>query len=103
MARQEFTERVLACVREIPCGRVCTYGAVAALAGNPRAARQVTRLLYSLSGPENLPWHRVVGARGRILLPPERGGLTQRALLEAEGVAFDAKGRIDMERFGWTG
>jgi methylated-DNA-protein-cysteine methyltransferase-like protein len=78
-------------VRKIPRGRVATYGAVARAAGYPGASRQVVWALRALSG---LPWHRVLGAGGRILLPGE-GGMEQRLRLEMEGVTF-RNGRVVM-------
>jgi len=91
-------KRLLAVVRRIPKGRVCTYGAVARLAGYPGASRQVVWALYSGSA-NGLPWHRVVGAGGRILLPGE-AALEQRFRLQAEGVAFRGT-RVDMEKHEW--
>lgn len=101
--RSAFTRAVIALVRRIPPGRVATYGQVAALAGNPRAARQVARILHSCSAGQGLPWHRVLNREGRISLPAGRGGGTQQGRLEAEGVAFDADGRVDLERVLWRG
>ncbi|HDR06879.1 MAG TPA: MGMT family protein [Candidatus Coatesbacteria bacterium] len=98
----DFTRRVLELIRAIPRGRVATYGQLAEMAGNPLAARQVARLLHSSSERRGLPWHRVVSGRGEISLPPGRGGEEQRAMLEAEGVAFDERGRLDLWRFRWT-
>jgi methylated-DNA-protein-cysteine methyltransferase-like protein len=95
-------ERVWAVVRRIPRGRVATYGQVAALAGLGRQARQVGYALHALPGEGFAPWHRVVNARGAISLPAGGGAdLTQRIRLEREGVRFDARGRIDLERYGW--
>jgi methylated-DNA-protein-cysteine methyltransferase related protein len=95
-------ERVYAVVRRIPRGRVATYGQVAALAGLGGEARQVGYALHALPGEGFAPWHRVVNARGAISLPPGRGAdVTQRLRLEREGVRFDARGRIDLARFGW--
>jgi len=97
-------ERIYAVVRRIPRGRVCTYGRVAALAGNPGAARQVGYALHALPEHTALPWHRVINAAGRISL--RRGGgheLEQRFRLEAEGVVFDQSGRVSLEQFGWAG
>jgi len=89
-------------VRRIPRGRVATYGQVAALAGLGRQARQVGYALHALPGEGFAPWHRVVNARGAISLPPGGGAdVTQRLRLEREGVRFDARGRIDLERHGW--
>jgi len=102
VAKTDFTRRALAVIRAVPRGRVATYGQIADLAGNPRAARQAVRLLHSSSETEGLPWHRVVSGRGTVSLPPGRGYEEQRALLEAEGVLFDDRGRIDLKRFGWT-
>jgi methylated-DNA-protein-cysteine methyltransferase-like protein len=98
--REPFTERVVAILRRVPRGRVATYGQIAVLAGNAYAARQVARLLHSLSEKERLPWHRVIGFRGTISLRGEAGE-RQRSLLEKEGVQFGLRGRIDLERFLW--
>ena len=77
-------------VRRIPRGTVMTYGEVAAAAGHKGAARQVVWALHNC-GPD-IPWHRVVGAGGKILLPGE-AALEQRLRLESEGVQF-VSGRI---------
>jgi methylated-DNA-protein-cysteine methyltransferase-like protein len=91
-------------VRRIPRGRVATYGQIAALAGLGRQARQVGYALHALPGEGHAPWHRVVNARGAISLPPMGGAdVTQRLRLEKEGVRFDARGRIDLARYGWRG
>ncbi|MBI9104596.1 MAG: MGMT family protein [Spirochaetales bacterium] len=94
----DFAKRVAKIIASIPAGRVATYGQIAVLAGNPRGARQVSRFLHSMSGKYDLPWQRVVNSRGTISLPDSAGD-HQRALLAAEGVEFDLKGRIDLERF----
>ena len=78
-------ERIRDTVFRIPKGKVSTYGEVARAAGFPRAARRVAWALHH--APPGLPWHRVVGAGGRILLPGE-SGMEQRMRLAAEGVAF---------------
>jgi methylated-DNA-protein-cysteine methyltransferase-like protein len=96
-------EPIYAVVRKIPRGRVATYGQIAALAGFARAPRVAGYALYALPEGTPLPWHRVVGAGGRLSLgrlSPE-GALTQRMRLEREGVTFDARGRVQMERHGW--
>jgi methylated-DNA-protein-cysteine methyltransferase related protein len=80
----EFTERVTALIRSVPRGWVTSYGTVAAAAGNPRAARQVARILHSCSGSRDLPWHRIVGAGGRIRLPEGNGREEQVSLLLGE-------------------
>lgn len=96
-------ERVYAVVRRIPRGRVATYGQVAALAGLPGHARRVGYALHALPEGTPVPWYRVVNARGEISTGGgEPGGdLPQRFRLEEEGVEFDERGRIPLERFGW--
>jgi methylated-DNA-protein-cysteine methyltransferase-like protein len=90
-------ERVLRTVRRIPKGKVATYGDVAAASGYPGAARQVVWALRS--GGKNVPWHRVLGAKGRILLSGEHG-FEQRLRLRAEGVGLTGD-RVDLDRFGY--
>jgi len=94
--------RIQAVVRRIPRGRVATYGQVAALAGLAGHARQVGYALHALAADSPVPWQRVVNARGAV--SPRRmpgwDGL-QRALLEREGIVFDARGRIDLGRQRW--
>jgi len=88
--------------RAIPKGAVATYGQVASVAGMPGAARQVGWALHAIDPEDAVPWHRVINARGEISPRGEREiEDLQRALLEAEGVEFDPRGRIDLARFGW--
>ncbi|MBU0984149.1 MAG: MGMT family protein [candidate division Zixibacteria bacterium] len=96
-----FTEKALAVIQSIPEGKVMTYGSVAAAAGSPRGARQVVRVLHSLSDKEGLPWHRVVNREGRISLERGRGYELQKALLEDEGVVFGLTERIDLDTYLW--
>ena len=89
-------DRIYAAVRSIPSGRVATYGEVAAAAGFAHAPRLAGYALYALPEGTPLPWHRVVGAGGRLTLArlsPD-GALTQRMRLEREGLKFDARGRV---------
>jgi len=91
--------RIYSVVRRIPTGRVATYGQVAGLAGH---ARQVGYAVSALPDESNVPWHRVINARGAISARGEPGGdLAQRSLLEAEGVQFNADGRISLDRYRW--
>lgn len=99
-------QRFYRVVRRIPRGRVATYGQVAALAGAPRGARLAGYALSALRGAaHDVPWQRVLGARGRgsagVSLKDPMGAAVQRDLLEREGVALDARGRVDLARFGW--
>jgi O-6-methylguanine DNA methyltransferase len=83
-----FTRRVLTAVRRIPVGRVTTYGAIARLAGKPRAARAVGNIMRDARAP-GLPYHRVIAAGG--LLGGYGGNLSlKRALLAAEGLVVTA-------------
>lgn len=95
--------RIYQVVRRIPRGRVATYGDVARLAGLPGHARQVGYALHALPSGNGVPWHRVVNARGAISLRRRPGAdVTQRLLLEREGVRFDQRGRLDLKRLRWT-
>ena len=95
-------DRIYAAVCRIPAGRVATYGQIASAAGVKGQARLVGYALHSLRPGADVPWHRVVNARGRISLDDRFGaGKFQRALLGADGVEFDARGKIDLARFGW--
>ena len=97
-----FNEQVYALVRSIPPGSVLSYGRVARLLGVPNGARAVGWALNSLPGDENdVPWQRVVNAQGRISIKTPGGADIQRALLEAEGIAFDDADRIDLDRHLW--
>ena len=97
-------QRVYRVVRRIPRGRVATYGQVARLAGLGGNARQVGYALHALPEFSNVPWHRVINARGEISLPRASGAdVTQRLKLEREGVKFDGRGRVDLKVFGWEG
>ncbi|VGO17014.1 DNA base-flipping protein [Pontiella desulfatans] len=98
---QPFTEEIIEIIRSIPRGKVATYGGIAALAGNARAARQVVRVLHTFGSKEKLPWWRVISSKGTISLRPGHGYEEQRDLLEAEGVELGEAGRIDLERFLW--
>ena len=80
---------------------MATYGQVAHLAGKPWGARQVAWILHSQAERYGLPWQRVIGAGGRISLPPGRGLEEQRRLLRREGVAVGPGGAVDLERFQW--
>jgi methylated-DNA-protein-cysteine methyltransferase-like protein len=94
-------QRIYAVIRRIPRGRVATYGQVARLAGLPGRARQVGYALHALASSTAVPWQRVVNSAGGISLRAGTGAISQRILLEREGVIFDARGRISLQRQGW--
>jgi len=98
-----FTERVITIIQGIPTGKVMSYGQVAAAAGSPRAARQVVRILHSMSKKYALPWHRIINAQGGISTPATEDGEgnLQRYLLEQEGVVFGLDGKIDLVMYRW--
>jgi len=92
-------ERIYEVTRRIPSGRVATYGQIARLAGIPKGARQVGYAMAALGRGRprpDVPWHRVVNAKGESSIGGE-----QIIRLEAEGVLFDERGRIDLKAFGW--
>jgi len=94
--------RIYRVVRRIPRGRVATYGQVAELADLPGCARQVGYALHALGPDSDVPWQRVVNARGEIS-PRSQPGIEpmQQRLLEGEGVEFDSRGRVDLSRARW--
>ncbi|WP_339226273.1 MGMT family protein [Oceanobacillus sp. FSL K6-2867] len=96
---KSFTADVITIIKQIPKGRVMTYGQIAKAAGSPRAARQVVRILHSMSKKHLLPWHRVINAKGQIAIKEEATALEQKWQLEAEGVEVSHKGEVDLERY----
>lgn len=97
-----FFARVYDMVAQVPCGMVATYGQIAALVGQPRRARYVGYALHVNPQPGTIPCHRIVFADGRLAQGFAFGGPdAQRELLEAEGVAFLADGRVDLHACRW--
>lgn len=97
-------DRIYAVVRQIPPGRVATYGQVAELAGLIGKPRLVGYALYRVEIDTDIPWQRVINAKGEVSYSTLRNGgdHLQRALLEDEGIEFDAKGKIDLKRYRWV-
>ena len=96
-----FFEKVYGIVRAIPRGRVATYGQVARLAGAPQAARMVGWAMASSRPVDRVPWHRVVGAGGRLIIAKSiRYTQVQRQLLRQEGVRFHGE-NVMMKEFQW--
>ncbi len=107
--RDAFYEMIWKIVRQIPSGRVATYGQIAALIPPPPGISPEDYKAYRArwagsamaACPPDVPWQRVINSQGRI--SERRGAEQQRILLEQEGLVFDGKGRIDLVRFGWAG
>lgn len=97
----DFTSEVIRLIKAIPRGKVATYGQIAYLTDLYPSIRRVVWILHSCSEKEGLPWHRVVNRKGTISLKPGAGYEKQKQLLLKEGIMFDEKGRIDLDRFLW--
>ena len=99
---QSYREKVYEIVREIPVGRVMTYGQIAAILGEGYTPRTVGHVMHA-ADTENVPWQRVINSQGAC----STGKMTvpvnlQQQILEAEGVEFDAKGRCDLKVYQWS-
>ena len=95
-----FSEEVIKIIQSIPTGKVASYGQIALIAGNPRGARQVSRILHTCTQKYNLPWHRVINSQGKISLKNE-GFELQYGLLRKDGVEFGLNSVIDFDKFGF--
>jgi methylated-DNA-protein-cysteine methyltransferase-like protein len=94
-------EKVFMVLAAVPSGSVVTYGQVAELAGLPRAARMVGRILGNLPKDTKLPWHRVINAAGEISLAEDSQGFElQKARLQEEGIVFN-NNRVSLKKFNW--
>lgn len=93
----KFTEDVLQIIKMIPKGKVMTYGQIAAHANSPRSARQVSRILHSMSYKHKLPWHRVINSKGSISLTGEPGYI-QAEMLIREGIDVINK-KVDLKKY----
>lgn len=96
-----FTARVIQIIQQIPAGKVMTYGQVAKAAGSPRGARQVVRILHSMSRNYELPWHRIINSKGEIALKSDDGAYRQKELLRLEGVVLDQQERVNLDDYGY--
>ena len=96
---EAFTQKAIQVIQNIPAGKVMTYGQIAAHAGSPRGARQVARLLHSMSMKYELPWHRVINAQGKISLQETGNPVSQQKLLQDEGVEFGSSGKVDLMQY----
>ncbi|MHA1671335.1 MAG: MGMT family protein [Promethearchaeota archaeon] len=97
----EFTQEVIKIIKNIPKGKVLTYGLIAKMAGNPRAARQVSWILHSSTKKYDLPWHRVINSKGLVVLSSDEDRFYQKNLLEEEGIKFKSEFGIDLKKYSW--
>jgi len=96
---QTFTKKAVQIIKTIPSGKVMTYGQIAKLVGSPSGARQVVRILHSMSKKHKLPWHRVINSKGEIGLKDDEHFSAQKFLLESEGVEFKLNRTLDLTRY----
>ncbi|MDQ0268467.1 MGMT family protein [Cytobacillus purgationiresistens] len=96
---QPFTSKVISVIKDIPPGKVMTYGQIAGCAGSPRGARQVVRILHTMSKKYELPWHRVVNIKGEIAIKDREHADYQQFLLEREGVKFTKNLVVDLTQY----
>lgn len=106
---QAYYEQVWSIVRQIPAGKVAAYGQIAKMIPPPSGVEIETYAAFAprwvggamAACPDDVPWQRVINSQGKI---SERAGAEkQRQLLEEEGIVFDAKGKVDLKKFGWSG
>ncbi len=102
MSASEAYGRIFQTVRDIPQGKVATYGQIAEMAGYPQQARMVGYALHSIPDDLEIPWHRVINAQGKISLSESGWGRLQRSLLEEEGIRFSANGTISLAKYRWN-
>ena len=96
-------DRIYTTVRKIPCGKVATYGQIADLAGLYGKARLVGYALFRVQIADDIPWHRVINAKGEISYSLKRqgGDYLQKVLLEEEGIKLKKNGKIDLPKYRW--
>ncbi len=97
----EFTQNVIRIIKNIPKGKVLTYGLIAKLAGNPRAARQVSWVLHSSSKKHRLPWHRVISSNGSLSMKSIEDRQYHKKLLELEAITFVDNFKINIQKYLW--
>ena len=101
---KNFKDRVIEVIKQVPYGKVTTYGTIAVMAGLPRGARLVGGVLHFNAQTFNLPWQRVVNRHGFISTACENHTkLEQKSLLESEGIEVSDEFIIDLKKYGWFG
>jgi methylated-DNA-protein-cysteine methyltransferase-like protein len=100
---QPLYQRIYAVVRQIPPGKVATYGQIAQIVGGC-TARMVGYALSALPNGNDVPWQRVINAQGKVSPHGDGfGNAIQQSLLELEGIKFDEQGRVDFTKVRWLG
>lgn len=99
---QSFTSKVIKIIQTIPTGKVMTYGQIAGLAGSPRGARQVVRILHTLSDKYKLPWHRVINSKGEIGIQDDEGFQVQKMNLQSEGITFIGERTVNLKMYQYN-
>lgn len=97
----DFTLNVIKIIQNIPYGKVMTYGQIARAVNSPRSARQVVRILHSMSEKYELPWHRVINSKGELGFRDEEMFLIQKMLLKGEGVIFITDRSVSLKDYLW--
>ena len=102
MPRLGIYDTIFGVISRIPKGQVATYGQIAKIAGIPGHARQVGYALHRLPDGSNVPWHRVINAKGQVSLSPhDVSSSIQKSLLKKEGIRLSEKDRISLKKYGW--
>ena len=103
MGKNSFNQKVYLEVSKIPHGKIATYGQIADLICEYGRARQVGWALRRLKLPSNIPWHRVINAKGLITMSVSRNGTDwmQKELLINEGIRFNTEMKIDIKQYLW--
>jgi len=98
----DFSKKVIQLIRQIPAGKVATYGQIAKLAGKPQGSRGVAWILHSSSTVHQLPWHRVLNAKGKISFEAGTHNFRQqKKRLENEGVVVSVNGQLSLAKYQW--
>ena len=97
----DFSKCVIDIILKIPAGKIATYGQIASIAGNSKAARQISRILHSSSNKYGLPWHRVINSQGGISMRIGDGFEMQKAMLESEGIQVK-NGKVNLNKYQWS-
>ena len=97
-----LTETIINLIAQVPEGKVATYGQIAKLAGSPRSARQVSRVLHSCSQKFQLPWHRIINSQGKISIPKDQPSHQEQInRLLKEGVVLGLNDAVDLKLYQW--